>query len=255
MSAEYDYLRWPPRLLCSPSEHPLYSNNVYKMNKRDRAQARILVLTNAFIYNFKKATFSGFNRLWAIELGKLEGVATSFEEGEFVLMFAEPEKCDYLYRSNAREVLKVLTSVRAGLVIVKADADSLAGFRRRKGERRSFNLAIFRNEVIRQIEPAAGQAMLIYAAQGGVSARDLMRYTKVSKGENALGEMVIKLFHRPKYLYFQSFPKTYMALEALLKANQSRHQFGPLQFILSTPSHFSLYYDYCLNHDILRVLT
>lgn len=260
MDANYDYLHWSTdshtsQRLCSPHEQLLYTNAVQKVNKRNSTQSRFLVLTNAFIYNFKKATFGGLKRLWAIPQSKLEAVALSFEQGHFVLMFGEGEKCDYLYVANALEVVEVLRTLSPPLVVVKTDVESLQGFRRRKGERRRFDLEVFRRLPGERTQPETGQAGMIYAVQGGVSASELMRYTKVSKRENSLGETIIKLHHWPKYLYFQTVPKTYMPLDALLKANEARHQFGPLQYILSSPSHFSLYYEYRLNSDVLRLLS
>lgn len=262
MSVKYDHLSWSresqtPKRLCMAQEVILYTNNVQKVNKRNSIQNRVLVITNACIYNFKKATFgSGMKRQWAIELNRLEGMATSFEEGHFVLIFKEIEKCDYLFQANAEEVMDVLRTASPGIIVVKTDIDSLEGFRRRKGEQRSFDLAVFRNRQVARVQPEAEQVVLIYTAQEEANVSDLMNYTKVSKGENPLREMVIRLHYYPKYMYFQAVPRTYrLSLEEVIKDNQSRCQFGPLQYVLSTKTHFSLYYDYRLNSDLMRVFS
>lgn len=262
MSGKYDYLSWASdsqtrKRLCTAHEVIMYTNNVHKENKRDHMQPRVLVITNTHVYNFKKAIFgSGMNRKWAIEVNRLEAVATSFEEGHFVLIFVESEKSDYLFIGNAAEILDVLRTTSPGIIVIKTDIDSLEGFRRRKGAQRSFNLAVFRNTHITRPQPDAGQIALIYAAQEGTNLSDLIHYTKVSKGENPPGEMVIMLLYYPKYMYFQAISKDCgLSLEEVIRDNQSRCQFGPLQYILSSKTHFSLYYDYRINSDLMRIFS
>ena len=256
MNPSFDYLKWNEnpqlsRRLCSPTEVILYSKHVQKVNKRSSVQNRILVITHTYIYNFKSTLFTNFKLIWTIETSQIEGFSLTYDDGEFLLMLSEHEKSDYLYRANAVEVLTVLKGIHPDLTVIRTDITSLQTLRRRKSQHRTWKLDLFRCPS-EEAEAESEAKEVVFAVGKGVSVRKLQEYVRVSVRDSNLGAIVIKVHSLAKYMYYLQVEKPCL-LEKVLKENELREIYGPLQFIVSSPTHFSIYYDYSHLSSILRI--
>jgi len=86
-------------------ETVLYSNNMIKINRKEKEQTRTLLITNKAVYSCKPKSISKVQR--RIALSEIGSVTLSTTSGEFVLHV--PREYDYRYKSNDNEdIAKVL---------------------------------------------------------------------------------------------------------------------------------------------------
>jgi serum/glucocorticoid-regulated kinase 2 len=92
------------KLICSKGkkdEKILYSNIDTKINRKNKSQNRVLLITNLAIYNLKPGDFKTLKRRIGIE--NVGAITVSLKSNEFVVHI--PEEYDYRYESEHRDVI------------------------------------------------------------------------------------------------------------------------------------------------------
>ena len=86
-------------------EQPLFSDQLTKLNRRGKAQQRVLLLTDRALYNFEVGQYKKCKR--RIVLKRVEGVTVSDDGDDFVIHVKD--EYDYHYRTSRRaDVLHIL---------------------------------------------------------------------------------------------------------------------------------------------------
>lgn len=101
-----------PPICCAAAvlETVLFSSVVTKINRKDKAQDRVLVVTNLAVYNMSKS--KAVKR--RIELGRVEGITLSTTSDEFVIHC--PSEYDYrLTAVHKREAIESIQQAKAAL--------------------------------------------------------------------------------------------------------------------------------------------
>ena len=94
-------------------EQPLFSDQLTKLNRRGKAQQRVLLLTDRALYNFEVGQYKKCKR--RIVLKQVEGVTVSDDGDDFVIHVKD--EYDYHYRTSRRaDVLHILARQYKSLV-------------------------------------------------------------------------------------------------------------------------------------------
>lgn len=87
-----------------PVETVEFSDYVIKINKRDKEQTRVLLITNQAIYNLKPNDYTTYKR--RILISSLTAISLSVVSDEFI--FHIPDEYDYRYKSNKKATISQL---------------------------------------------------------------------------------------------------------------------------------------------------
>ena len=94
-------------------EQPLFSDALTKLNRRGKAQQRVLLVSDRALYNFEVGQYKKCKR--RIELRRVEGVTVSDDGDDFVVHVKD--EYDYHYRTSRRaDVLHILARQYKALV-------------------------------------------------------------------------------------------------------------------------------------------